>query len=106
MHPLELPNFAFLQGQVEQQRQAFIEAAWGPLLSLLRQDARQAVPPNLQSDKAARQGIKDKWTAVNKALGEAQAQQVRGWGGGTRRGQGWGGGGRVWDALVAGTCEK
>lgn len=65
------------QGQVEQQQQAFIEAAWGPLLSLLRQDARHPVPPNLQSDKAARQGIKDKWTAVNKALGEAQAQQ--GW---------------------------
>lgn len=77
-------NAASLQGQVEQQQQAFIEAAWGPLLSLLRQDARHPVPPNLQSDKAARQGIKDKWTAVNKALGEAQAQQVRGWGGGGR----------------------
>lgn len=66
-----------LQGQVEQQRQAFVEAAWGPLLALLRQDARQPVPANLAGDKAARQGIKDKWTAVNKAMGEAQAQQVR-----------------------------
>ncbi|KAI7842350.1 hypothetical protein COHA_003990 [Chlorella ohadii] len=65
------------KGQVEQQRQAFIEASWGPLLSLLRQDARQAVPANLAGDKAARQSIKDKWTSVNKALGEAQAQQ--GW---------------------------
>ena len=62
---------------MEQQRQAFIEAAWGPLLSLLRQDARQPVPPNLSSDKAARQAIKDKWSAANKALAEAQAQQVR-----------------------------
>ncbi len=61
---------------MEQQRQAFIEASWGPLLSLLRQDARQAVPANLAGDKAARQSIKDKWTSVNKALGEAQAQQV------------------------------
>lgn len=62
---------------MEQQRQAFVEASWGPLLALLRQDARQPVPANLGGDKAARQGIKDKWTAVNKAMGEAQAQQVR-----------------------------
>lgn len=59
-----------------------MEAAWGPLLSLLRADAREALPPNLASDRAARQAVKDKWSAVNKALGEAQAQQVgcKGWG--------------------------
>lgn len=54
-----------------------MDAAWGSLLALLRQDARQPLPPNLAGDKAARQAIKDKWTAVNKVLAEAQAQQVR-----------------------------
>jgi hypothetical protein len=55
---------------------------------MLRADSRQAVPAGLAGDKAARQAIKDKWTAVNKALAEAQPQQV-----GLRRRMHAGGGG-------------
>ena len=67
---------ACLQRRVEEYQQQYVEAAWGSLLALLRQDARQPLPPNLAVDKAARQAVKDKWTAVNKVLAEAQAQQV------------------------------
>lgn len=65
-----------LQGKVEEWQQQYVEHAWGPLLSLLRQDARQALPAGLAGDKAARQAIKDKWSAVNKAIAEVQGQQV------------------------------
>lgn len=71
-----LPPHASQQGLVAEQQRAYMEAAWGPLLALLRQDAAQPVPPNLSSDRAARQATKDKWAAVNKSLGEAAVQQV------------------------------
>lgn len=61
---------------MEEQQRQYVEAAWGPLLQLLRQDAAQRVPPNLAGDKAARAAIKDKWGAVNKALADAAQQQV------------------------------
>ncbi|KAL4425956.1 hypothetical protein ABPG75_009972 [Micractinium tetrahymenae] len=64
------------KGKVEEQQRQYTDAAWGPLLQMLRQDARQAVPPNLSADKAARAAIKDKWGAVNKALAEAAQQQA------------------------------
>lgn len=64
------------QGKVGELQQQYVEAAWGGLLALLRQDAAQPLPPGLAGDKAARQAVKDKWAAVNKALAEAQAQQV------------------------------
>lgn len=59
---------------MEELQASYVEAGWGPLLSLLRADARQPLPPNLGSDRAARQAVKDKWAAVNRALGEAAAQ--------------------------------
>lgn len=73
-------TFACLQRRVEEYQQQYVEAAWGSLLALLRQDARQPLPPNLAVDRAARQAVKDKWTAANKVLAEAQAQQVGGGG--------------------------
>lgn len=65
------------QGKVEDLQRAYIDAAWGPLLALLRQDAAARLPPNLAGDKAARAAIKERWVAVNRALAEASAQQVR-----------------------------
>ncbi len=65
-----------MQSKVEEQQRQYIESAWGTLLQALRQDARQPVPPNLSTDKAARAAIKDKWGSVNKALAEAAQQQV------------------------------
>ncbi|KAL4444856.1 hypothetical protein ABPG77_003906 [Micractinium sp. CCAP 211/92] len=64
------------KNKVEEQQRQYVEAAWGPLLQALRQDARQPVPPNLSTDKAARAAIKDKWGSVNKALAEAAQQQA------------------------------
>ncbi|EFN57392.1 hypothetical protein CHLNCDRAFT_50911 [Chlorella variabilis] len=61
--------------KIEECQQQYVELAWGGLLSLLRQDARQGVPGGLAGDKAARQAVKDKWSAVNKMLAEAQGQQ-------------------------------
>ncbi len=75
--PLCLPlRLVPLQGRVDDFKQQYVEQAWGPLLALLRADARQAVPAGLAGDKAARQAVKDRWTAVNRALADAQAQQV------------------------------
>lgn len=62
---------------MEEHQRAYVEAAWGPLLALLRADARQPLPPNLGGDRSARQAVKDKWAAVNKALAEAEVQQAR-----------------------------
>lgn len=64
------------EARSEEFQQAYIEAAWGSVLLLLRQDARQAVPANLAGDKAGRAAIKEKWTAVNRALAEATAEQA------------------------------
>lgn len=65
-----------LQGKVEEQQRLYVDAAWGPLLQMLQQDARQPVPPNLVADKAARAAIKEKWGVVNRALAAAAQQQV------------------------------
>lgn len=72
-----IPCIPAPQGQVEAYQRQYMEAAWGPLLALLRLDARQPLPAGLAGDRSARQAVKDKWTAVNKTMGEAQAQQVR-----------------------------
>ena len=77
------------QPKIEECQQQYVELAWGGLLSLLRQDARQGVPGGLAGDKAARQAVKDKWSAVNKMLAEAQGQQVGG-AGPEASGNGWG----------------
>ena len=53
-------------------QRAFQEAAWGPTLALLRSDARSPVSPNLAHDRAARAAAKERWAALNRALGEAE----------------------------------
>ena len=69
-----------LQPKLDEAQRQYVAQAWGALLDLLHQDARQSVaaplPAALAGDKVQRQAIKDKWSAVNRVLTEAQAQQV------------------------------